>query len=112
MAEMKGITCCGDCAYYNFKQHKCTRCNSIESDKYRHFYEDCPLPDVVKLGQIEWKKIADEAPEPFDDVLIFNAEDRDAGVRIMQGWAVRKATHWMPLPNFLSDTDTRGENND
>lgn len=50
MAEqMKGITCCGDCGYYNWKKRKCNRCESIETDPRKHFYDDCPLPDVVEV---------------------------------------------------------------
>lgn len=44
---MKGIACCGDCVYYDWKKHKCKRCNSIETDPRKPFYDDCPLPDVV-----------------------------------------------------------------
>ena len=60
MTEMKGITCCGDCAYYNFKQHKCVR-YGVDNYGGGKFYDDCPLPDVIepKLGM--WKGIsADE----------------------------------------------------
>lgn len=47
--QMKGITCCGDCGYYNWKKRKCNRCESIETDPRKHFYDDCPLPDVVEI---------------------------------------------------------------
>ena len=46
MTKMKGITCCGDCGYYNWKKHKCTRATD-EGDARDKFYADCPLPDVV-----------------------------------------------------------------
>lgn len=46
---MKGITCCGDCGIYNWKKHKCSRCKSIETDARKHFFDDCPLPDVVEV---------------------------------------------------------------
>ena len=42
---MKGISCCGDCGYYNWKKHKCTRAKD-EGAAQDHFYADCPLPDV------------------------------------------------------------------
>lgn len=44
--KMKGITCCGDCGYYNWKKHKCPRA-ADEGDAKSSFYADCPLPDVV-----------------------------------------------------------------
>ena len=44
--QMKGITVCGDCAYYNMKKHRCTRGCVEEGDARARFYEDCPLPDV------------------------------------------------------------------
>ena len=43
---MKGISCCGDCGYYNWKKHKCTRCESKDPNPRAHFFADCPLPDV------------------------------------------------------------------
>lgn len=46
MTKMRGITCCGDCGYYNWKKHKCTRATD-EGDARDKFYADCPLPDVV-----------------------------------------------------------------
>lgn len=45
---MKGISCCGDCGYYNWKKHKCTR--AVDKGAAQdHFYADCPLPDVVPI---------------------------------------------------------------
>lgn len=46
LTQMKGITCCGDCGYYNWKKHKCARATD-EGDARSNFYADCPLPDVV-----------------------------------------------------------------
>lgn len=46
LKPMKGITCCGDCGYYNWKKHKCTRATD-EGDAHSSFYADCPLPDVI-----------------------------------------------------------------
>ena len=54
--KMKGITCCGDCVYYNIKKHKCIRCENVEPEDAReHFYADCPLPDAepVRHGHNE-----------------------------------------------------------
>lgn len=49
---MKGIKCCGECAYYSMKKHKCTRgfTAGMASDS---FFTDCDLPDVeiVKYGK-------------------------------------------------------------
>ena len=64
MTQMKGITCCGDCGYYNWKKHKCTRATD-EGDARDKFYADCPLPDVVPvqeprvmtLEEVEQKKV-------------------------------------------------------
>ena len=44
--RMKGITCCGDCGYYNWGKHKCNRAKNA-GDAKDSFYADCPLPDVV-----------------------------------------------------------------
>lgn len=52
--RMKGITCCGDCVYYDWKKRKCKRCNSVESDPRSSFYDDCPLPDVAVTETTEW----------------------------------------------------------
>ena len=61
--KMKGIRCCGDCGYYNWKKHKCTRATD-EGDAQSSFYADCPLPDVV---------VAQEPVEP--------QEKREGGYR-------------------------------
>lgn len=47
--EMKGIMYCAECAYYSMEKHKCTRCNNVESDARKHFYDDCPLEDVIPV---------------------------------------------------------------
>lgn len=46
MGKMKGITVCGDCVYYNWKKHRCSRGCTEEGSAQDHFYQDCPLPDV------------------------------------------------------------------
>lgn len=48
--KMKGISCCGDCAFYSRKKHKCTRNVHIEPKANEHFYADCPLPDVCRYN--------------------------------------------------------------
>lgn len=52
--EMKGITCCADCVYYSKRKHKCVRCNNVESDARKHFYDDCPLQDVKPVVPGHW----------------------------------------------------------
>lgn len=53
--KMKGITCCGDCVYYNIKKHKCIRCENVEPEDAReHFYADCPLPDAEPVRHGKW----------------------------------------------------------
>lgn len=56
LKPMKGITCCGDCGYYNWKKHKCTRATD-EGDARSTFYADCPLPDVVVPRRGRWVEV-------------------------------------------------------
>ena len=37
------IYCCGDCVYYNWKKHCCSRGAKAETSPQDHFYSDCPL---------------------------------------------------------------------
>jgi hypothetical protein len=46
MADMKGITCCGDCFYYDWNKKRCKRGASIEYNPKSYFFADCPLPSV------------------------------------------------------------------
>ena len=46
MADMKGITCCGDCFYYDWKKKRCKRGASQDDDPKSSFFADCPLPSV------------------------------------------------------------------
>ena len=46
MADMKGITCCGDCIYYDWKKKRCKRGASQDDDPKGPFFADCPLPSV------------------------------------------------------------------
>ena len=48
MSQMKGIRCCGECGYYNWKRHRCTRAEE-EGGAQDHFYADCPLPEVAPI---------------------------------------------------------------
>ena len=53
MTEMKGITCCGECAYYNVKKHKCTR-YGVDNYVCGKFYDHRPLPNVGELKKGKW----------------------------------------------------------
>ena len=52
--QMKGITCCGDCGYYDWKKHRCSRHCKDEGNPQSNFYADCPLPDVAPVVHGEW----------------------------------------------------------
>jgi len=43
MREFVKIYCCGDCGYYNWKKHKCSRGAKDDPDPTSHFFSDCPL---------------------------------------------------------------------
>lgn len=45
MKQYKLITCCGDCAMYNWKKHRCTAGAEDEGRPQDNFYADCPLKD-------------------------------------------------------------------
>lgn len=81
MAErMKGITCCGDCGYYNWKEHKCSRGANVEIDAKNHFYDDCPLPDVIEVNNKGTRaKVIDELKKrfraDFEEMMANNMED-------------------------------------
>lgn len=58
MTDMKGITCCGDCFYYDWNKKRCKRGASIEYDPKSYFFADCPLPSVEPerpKGRWEWR---------------------------------------------------------
>lgn len=56
---MKGIKCCGECAYYSMKKHKCTRgfTAGMASDI---FFTDCDLPDVEIVKHGRWIRVIAE----------------------------------------------------
>lgn len=43
------ISCCGDCPYYDWKNHRCTKGATDEGKAQEHFYKDCPL---------NWREVA------------------------------------------------------
>ena len=64
---MKGINCCGDCGYYNWKKHRCTRA-SDEGAAQDRFYKDCPLPDVEEVKHGRWVQVHGYATPGGDPV--------------------------------------------
>jgi len=64
MKVMKGITCCGDCGYYNWQKHKCSRGCKDEGTAQDHFYKDCPMPDAQLISQ--WIPCSERLPEAED----------------------------------------------
>ena len=70
---MKGITCCGDCGYYNWQKHKCSRGCKDEGTAQDHFYKDCPMPDVQPISQ--WIPCSERLPdEPKENPLLEGAK--------------------------------------
>jgi len=64
---MKGIKCCGECAYYNMKKHKCMGGAKDPDKTESSFYADCPHVEVepVKHGRwipVEYDAYADGVP--------------------------------------------------
>lgn len=51
---MKGIECCGDCVYYNWKKHRCTRGAHVDTKPASEFFADCPLKDVQPVRHGRW----------------------------------------------------------
>ena len=50
---MKGIALCAECADYDKRKHCCRRGASREDDPRNPFYDDCPLPEVVRVPERE-----------------------------------------------------------
>lgn len=107
MAEMKGITCCGDCVHYNWKKHKCSRGFNKEIDARSHFYDDCDLPKVKPID--EWISVKDRLPKTGEIILACNiAGDFEILSYYNEkfisfdengySYEVLYITHWMPLP--------------
>lgn len=51
---MKGIKCCGECAYYSMKNHKCMGGAKDPGKASNSFYADCPLVDAQPLRCGRW----------------------------------------------------------
>jgi hypothetical protein len=56
--KMKGISCCGDCVYYDWKKHRCKRGFVVETNPENSFFDDCALPDVQPVVHGYWKEEA------------------------------------------------------
>lgn len=62
MADMKGITCCGDCFYYDWNKKRCKRGTSQDDDPKAPFFADCPLPSVEpERPKGRWKRVYDDS---------------------------------------------------
>lgn len=51
---MKGIKCCGECAYYNMKKHKCTGGAEYSGKAEDSFYTDCPHVEAEPVRHGRW----------------------------------------------------------
>lgn len=71
--QMKGISCCGDCAYFISK--RCIGGGKDAGSAQDPFYKDCPLPDVVerKRGEWVWPNVAKKRDRPYCSVCLNDA---------------------------------------
>lgn len=60
--QMKGIACCGDCAYYDWKKHRCPRAK-VRGNSQSRFYVDCPLHDVRPVVRGKWIEFDEDSWE-------------------------------------------------
>jgi hypothetical protein len=37
------VGCCGDCPFYNWRRHKCSKGATDEGTPQDNFYSDCPM---------------------------------------------------------------------
>lgn len=51
---MKGIKCCGECAYYNMKKHKCMGVAKDPGKAEDSFYADCPHVEAKPVRYGRW----------------------------------------------------------
>lgn len=47
--RLKGVSICGECGFYDWKKHRCSRGATKETDPKAPFYDDCPLADAVEV---------------------------------------------------------------
>lgn len=60
---MKGIKCCGECAYYSMKKHKCMGGAKDAGNATDSYYADCPLDDAEPVRHGWWERIGGDEPE-------------------------------------------------
>ena len=107
---MKGISCCGDCGYYNWKKHECSRFCKDEGDPRFPFYRDCPLPDVVEQKPQKWIPVTKRLPETHDEYLVV-VDGVDPAVRYVSVWIYQPwCGRWADGDDdFVVKPDTDGE---
>ena len=71
--QMKGIACCGDCAYYDWKKHRCPRAK-VRGNSQSRFYVDCPLHDVRPVVHGYWWTYPDEDTDCNGNLLVWCSE--------------------------------------
>ena len=72
MTSGKVITCCGDCAYYSIKKHKCMMGHSVENDAREHFYADCTtLKGVEDYEEAAYNKAVDDTIKSIKEEYAF-----------------------------------------
>ena len=79
---MKGIERCGECGYYNWNRHRCTRGASKNPDQKAPLFEDCPLKDVQSMAHGMWI--------PFDESEISGFNPEFAGCDPIAGYKCSK----------------------
>lgn len=112
MAEqMKGITICGDCGFYNWKKHRCSRGCTAEGTAQSHFYEDCPLPDVREVVRGKW--MDDNGKTVPWDKLNKNCPAHSAFCSVCGEW-LTASDEYPAIGNFCPNcgADMRGANDD
>ena len=80
---MKGIKCCGECAYYNMKEHKCTGGAKDPGNAEDSFYADCPHVEAKPVRHGRW--IPNGKRSVFGDLEYLCSE---CSRKITVNWAV------------------------
>lgn len=100
--KYKGITCCGDCVYYNTKKHYCTRGAKDEGKAQDHFYADCPLEDVAPVStKYAWHDLRK------------NPKDLPDAEKIVEiAFKSYCGNHYLQIHAFYEDGNVHSENSD
>lgn len=56
------LSCCGDCPFYNWKKHKCSKGAKNEGKAQDSFYSDCPFKQRDK-----WIPCSERMPEEHNE---------------------------------------------